>query len=925
MRTQVDETPFLDPVFLAMGQKVYTYNYIEQLREENLQKKVTGKRSYNLVPQKGFQEKVLLSDADILVCGGKRGGGKAISIDSQVVTPFGMRRYGDLKVGDIVTDPVTGGMEKVLQIYEHPQKDLYEITFDDGTTCECCEEHLWKVRRTGYTHKRRNLYGLGVEDDYRIWTFGMMKKWLDEQSEKGIHCNNNDKGHSKNHLVIPLTAPVRFTVNGRNRKAPDIDPYVIGALIGDGCMTNEKGSVCLASADEEIVQQFINAGLDMSHISRHGNSKALSYRVLNSQIVPILKSLKLLGKGSADKFIPFCYKFGTLEMRYSIVRGLMDTDGYCDKRGHLSYTTVSKQLAEDFLFVVRSLGCWAKLSVDTNTGYKDKDGNFVKCKDAYTVFFKAKNPQDFFRLTRKKERCASFNGGVSEVAKRIISYRYIGKKDARCITVDSPNALYAIQDFIVTHNTWTALYKALYNIYNPDVYCYAFRRLEDDIKRGPWKACKPVYRGFGTSFKETSYEVTFLQGKGCSVKMEHLADLGKVSDRLRGAELAYAMLEEVTEHTRENVDIIWDIASVNRNTAGIHSQLLCTCNPVGWSNKLRKLLEWYIDPETDTVIPERDGKIRYMFNYGSDITEIAWGDSWEEVYDNPKAHEKIDVLLMGSDLTPKDLILTLQFIEGDFSENKILQVADKRYVAKLATKGGANVVNDMRGIWRDVDSGTSLLSLDDMRAAFNNVEQRDGVMRASADVALSGDFFVIYALDGHHVCDIEAWRGVFSDEVVTFVRNFLKRNGVREENFTYDSNGLGLWLKGYFRRAQTFNNKAAPSDTRLWNNLKSECAEKFVKNIKDGKYSFAPEVLMRKFTDSKKQVFTVQERLENERLAIKRKDDVARFEIISKQQMKEEIAHSPDFIEGLFMVEQLFFNTKTCVRKGFGAWGGRNW
>lgn len=468
--------------------------------------------------------------------------------------------------------------------------------------------------------------------------------------------------------------------------------------------------------------------------------------------------------------------------------------------------------------------------------------------------------------------------------------------------------------------THVALMKAMYYIYNPDVSCYAFRRFEDDVKRGPWKACHPIYRGFGT-FKEASYEFSFLNGKGCTMKMEHLADLGKVSDRLRGAELAYAMLEEVTEHTRDNIDILWDIASVNRNTAGIHSQLLCTCNPVGWSNKLRKFLEWYIDPETDFVIPERDGKVRYMFNYGSDISEIAWGDTWEEVYANEKAHEKIDLLLMGSDLTPKDIILTLQFIEGDYSENKILQVTDKRYVAKLAAKGGANVINDMRGIWKDVDSGTSLLSLEDMDALFNNVEQRDGVMRASADVALSGDLFVIIAADGHHIVDVEMWRGVFSDEVVGFVRNFLKRNGVREENFTYDSNGLGLWLEGYFRRAQKFNNKAAPSDPRLWNNLKSECAEKFVKDIKDRKFSCDTNVQLRKFSDSKHNVFTFKDRFIAERLALKRKDDAQRFEIIQKQQMKEEIGHSPDVLEAWMMLEQLYMNHRTVKRSGFSAWG----
>ena len=130
-----------------------------------------------------------------------------------------------------------------------------------------------------------------------------------------------------------------------------------------------------------------------------------------------------------------------------------------------------------------------------------------------------------------------------------------------------------------------------------------------------------------------------------------------------------------------------------------------------------------------------------------------------------------------------------------------------------------------------------------------------------------------------------------------------------------------MWLEGYFRRAQKFNNKSAPSDNRIWNNLKSECAEKFVKNIKERKYSFDQNVLMRKFVDGRHNVFTLRDRLNSERLALKRKDEAQRFEIIAKTQMKEEIGHSPDFIEGLFMVELLFSKTRTCIRNGFKAWG----
>jgi len=470
--------------------------------------------------------------------------------------------------------------------------------------------------------------------------------------------------------------------------------------------------------------------------------------------------------------------------------------------------------------------------------------------------------------------------------------------------------------------TFVSLYKAMKYMLNPDIAMYAFRKTLDDVKRGPWQSCKPIYRGFGTR-KEATFEFSFFDGAGATIKMEHLEDLGKIQDRFRGAEMAYIDLEELPEHTRENLNIIFDFLAVNRNTCGEPSQIVATCNPVGWSNKLRKFLEWYIDPETDTVIPERSGKKRFMFKFGPEDTQIAWGDTWQEVYNHPLAKAKIDLLLLGrEEMSPKDLIMSVQFIEGDYSENKILQKTDKTYISKLASKGDGSVINDLSGVWRDIDSGHALLSMEDIRAFYNNSEQRDGTMRASADVALTGDFFVIYAFDGHHICDMEAWRGLLSDDVAPFIENFLKKNGVRKENFTYDANGLGNWIKNdsRFRNSKPFNNKSAPSDNRMWNNLKSESADKFVHAMKHKDFSISPDILSKRFTDSKGNIFTFSDRFMSERMALKRKDNIARFEIIDKQQMKLEVGHSPDFLEGVFMVMPLLEITAKPARKGFNLW-----
>ena len=99
-RTAIDERQYLDPVFLEYGMEVYTYEFAEILRKENVELKRSGKRSYNLLPQAGFQENVLTNEADIIVCGGVRGAGKTACgligalpyADNPDINMYGFRR-----------------------------------------------------------------------------------------------------------------------------------------------------------------------------------------------------------------------------------------------------------------------------------------------------------------------------------------------------------------------------------------------------------------------------------------------------------------------------------------------------------------------------------------------------------------------------------------------------------------------------------------------------------------------------------------------------------------------------------------------------------------------------------------------------------------------------------------------------------------
>lgn len=181
-----------------------------------------------------------------------------------------------------------------------------------------------------------------------------MHEWY-EQKKRGVHVNA--------HLITPLTKPVKFTIGG---KKPTLSPYILGAIIGDGCTASsviEHGLIIFTTMDEEIVTRFVNAGYDMSVYSQKPNSRAKEYRIRDKQLVAEIKRLGVSGQISQTHKIPYAYKYASIEDRIQLMQGLIDTDGYVDSRGHIIYTSTSKQLAEDVAFIIRSLGGVATISI----------------------------------------------------------------------------------------------------------------------------------------------------------------------------------------------------------------------------------------------------------------------------------------------------------------------------------------------------------------------------------------------------------------------------------------------------------------------------------------------------------------------------------------------------------------------------------
>jgi hypothetical protein len=382
----------------------------------------------------GFQPKQLEAwntikreDCKYLLYGGAMHGGKALSVNSLVCTPFGFRKMGQMEVGSQVSNP-DGGISRVIAVYPQGMQKMYRFTFSDGASARVTGDHLWLAKRTMRKVKRETM-----QDGYKIFTTLQMLEIFKKEQDSNF--------------AIPLTEPVVFTRTSR-REQREVHPYALGVLLGDGCFRGN--TVTFTSGDSELVEAIgeCYSNGSIAHDSQY------TYRIKDGGVLKAqLQRLGVFGLLSYEKHIPEEYMYAPIEDRWELLRGLFDTDGYADMQGRVSFTSTSKRLAEQVQWLVRSLGGKATLTT-SDSGYRDGDGNYVECREAHTVHVGMRDKGRLFRLDRKKERCIQFNDGRQQNHRRVVNIEEDGEDEAQCITVDNPNGLFITDDFIVTHNSY---------------------------------------------------------------------------------------------------------------------------------------------------------------------------------------------------------------------------------------------------------------------------------------------------------------------------------------------------------------------------------------------------------------------------------------------------------------------------------------
>lgn len=407
--------------------------------------KVIGDAFYGLQldeEQLAFANAIWNPDIDIVFVDAKAGTGKAQPKDTKIPTPTGWRELGDVKVGDYVFDR-HGKATLVSGVFEQGNQRAYKVVLSDGRSTICAGEHLWSYYPPSGSLQNK-----------------LVTETLNSMMQRTIR---NERTGAGSRYAIPLNNSVEYSA-----KNFDVDPYVVGVFLGDGCCTSRQLS--LSSADEEIpneISRLIGATPHKNSDNNYTWTFLLtedSKTSLPNEVYPITKKWTtqlLFGDmpevicKCSEKRIPEMYKYGSVKQRYALLQGLFDTDGCITRVGDrycIRFSSTSKGLADDVVEVVNSLGYCATIS----------EYNRDDRKTQYEVRVRVPNSDKvmFFRIDRKRNvalkamKCDNFRKYDRVQISDIIDLGY--ECDMVCIYVENEEHLYLTNDYIVTHNTTIA-------------------------------------------------------------------------------------------------------------------------------------------------------------------------------------------------------------------------------------------------------------------------------------------------------------------------------------------------------------------------------------------------------------------------------------------------------------------------------------
>lgn len=276
--------------------------------------------------------------------------GKALPVDTPVLTTKGWKKHGDLQLGDYVFGD-DGKPKKVIANFGKYEWNTQKVIFADGNELVAAKEHVWKIYADRDNHQGRK--------------------------EEYTETQNLLRGRHRRSPFIKADAVIEMP----NAILP-IDPYILGLWLGDGL--SAQGVIVSGEEDKE-------------HYKSIGEVRKVRPGYYRCLVKGLSRELRVNGLLN-NKHIPIRYLLADKEQRYELLRGLMDTDGTVDIKGRCEFCQMEGRLATDVYVLLRSLGFKPTLHKYDDILNGENVGRKVR------IMFTPNRDQKIFKLERKQNR-----------------------------------------------------------------------------------------------------------------------------------------------------------------------------------------------------------------------------------------------------------------------------------------------------------------------------------------------------------------------------------------------------------------------------------------------------------------------------------------------------------------------------------------
>lgn len=269
----------------------------------------------------------------------------------------------------------------------------------------------------------QDIYHIEFEDGREAYCHGehLWTVCVDDSNE-WVTKTTNELMVEKHSYYIPICEPVQYPP-----KQLRLHPYVLGAFIGqiDNDDIIDSDVLYIRSGNDYLVETVCEkCDAYWERDSKEGLYQAyFLYKENGDPIEP-----KEFFKGIPSlNIIPNEYLVNDPESRFAIINGLLESACYCSQDGYLILKH-NKELLDQVEWILYSLGI---------NQFIREDDKLIK------ILRNAIYP----KLNRKDKL-------------RIVYIEPDHRENCRCIMVNNPEHLYLTEDFIVTHNTFIAMYSS---------------------------------------------------------------------------------------------------------------------------------------------------------------------------------------------------------------------------------------------------------------------------------------------------------------------------------------------------------------------------------------------------------------------------------------------------------------------------------